>query len=385
MTQQTHRGGATAGGSAPADGSAPGRSTYVPRSPEELEAAAGDLPEVEADASKEEYQRILRGLSQASVDRHFDAFADIPWDHPDFAVDPTDERWVLPGDVDPVGRSEWYRGLPLEQQVRVGMWRQANIFKVGLQFENILIRGIMQYVFAQPNRSAEARYLTHEATEECHHTQMFQEGVNRIGADVAGMPRWLRRAAWALPLFGSRFPLVFFIGVLAGEEPIDHVQKSILRSGKELPPLLSRIMEIHVAEEARHISFAHTYIRRNAPRLGRVQRQVVALLFPVVMRVLGDAILKPTREFRDAFDVPKHVVDELYWDSPASRENLSELFCDVRMLAEESGLMTRLSRRVWRRLGIDGRTSRYRSEPATAWQQPEQRPGRGQPTGSRAA
>ncbi|WP_375003313.1 diiron oxygenase [Aeromicrobium sp. CTD01-1L150] len=320
-------------------------------------------PELPADLSNREYQDALIGLSQASVDRHFDAFVDIPWDHPDFSVDPQDPRWVLPAN-DPLGSHPWYQSLPLERQIEIGMWRQANIMKVGLQFENILIRGIMQYVFTRPNGSAEFRYLTHEATEECHHTQMFQQGVNRIGADVPGMPRWLRRVAGLLPLVASRYSVAFFIGVLAGEEPIDHTQKRILRDAEDLPPVLRRIMEIHVAEEARHISFAHHYIQRNGPRLTRAERWITALLYPVIMRVLGDAILVPPKEMSKQFDIPREVMKELYWESPESRAFLSELFADVRMLADESGLMTRTSRRMWRRLRIDGRASRYRSEPA---------------------
>ena len=69
-------------------------------------------------------------------------------------------------------------------------------------------------------------------------------------------------------------PFGFFYGVLAGEEPIDHVQKSILRAGDEMHPLLQRIMQIHVAEEARHIGFAHQYLEHQAPRLKRHERAV---------------------------------------------------------------------------------------------------------------
>jgi hypothetical protein len=45
---------------------------------------------------------------------------------------------------------------------------------------------------------------------------------------------------------------------------------------------------------------------------------------------------------------------------------LRDLFADVRMLAERSGLMNRVSRRLWKLLKIDGRPSRYRSQPASA-------------------
>ena len=318
-------------------------------------------------ASTQEYEATLRRLSEASVHRSFDPFKDISWDHPDFKVDRTDARWVLPAGIDPLGGHPWYRSLPLEKQIAIGLWRQANIMKVGLQFENILIRGIMQYVFKSANGSAEFRYLTHEATEECHHTQMFQQGVNAIGADVPGMPRWLRRISPLIPMAAGPFPVAFFIGVLAGEEPIDHTQKQVLRNSDDLPPVLSRIMEIHVAEEARHISFAHTYVARNALRLSRREKFLVSLAFPVIMRLLCDAILKPTKEFRDTFDIPDEVVKELYWDGPESRRFLSDLFGDVRRLAEDSGLMNPTARRVWKALKIDGRPSRFRGEPPVAF------------------
>jgi hypothetical protein len=333
-----------------------------------LDHPNADLPDIPLDVSPEQYAEILRGLSQASVDRHFDAFVDVPWDHPDFQVRSDDPRWVLPADVDPLGAHPWYRAQTLERQIEIGQWRQANVLKVGLQFENILIRGIMQYVFTLPNGSAEYRYLTHEATEECHHTQMFQETVNRIGAPVEGMPWLMRRLAGLLPSVGSAAPYAFFIGVLAGEEPIDHTQKAILRSGNDLPPVLSRIMEIHVAEEARHISFAHHYIRRNAPRLGRGERFVVALLFPVIMRVLCDVIMVPSRSFRKQFAIPRDVMKDLWWRSPESRERLQDLFGDVRMLADQAGLRKNpLARLMWKLCRIDGRPSRFRSEPPVAF------------------
>ena len=323
-------------------------------------------PKISPDVSAEEYAAILKGLSEASVERHFDAFADIAWDSPEFEIRKDDPRWVLPATVDPLGGHPWYQGLPLDRQIEIGLWRQANILKVGLQFENILIRGIMQYVFSLRNGSAEFRYLTHEATEECHHTQMFQETVNRIGADVPGMPWIMRRLSPIIPWAGSAVPVGFFMGVLAGEEPIDHMQKAILRGGTDMPPVLSRIMEIHVAEEARHISFAHTYLRRRVPHTGRIERFVMSLLFPVIMRVLCDVIMVPPKEFRKEFGIPRKVMKDLYWRKPESRVRLQEMFGDVRMLAEQSGLMNRVSRLIWKLCRIDGRPSRYRSEPPVA-------------------
>ena len=153
----------------------------------------------------------------------------------------------------------------MERQIEIGMWRQANVAKVGLHFESILIRGLMEYAFWAPNGSPEYRYCLHEAVEECNHTLMFQEMVNHIGVDVPGMPRLLKWVQPVIPLVAGPLPIPFWFGILAGEEPIDHTQKNVLREGKALHPIMERVMAIHVAEEARHISFAHEYLRKRVP------------------------------------------------------------------------------------------------------------------------
>ncbi len=148
-----------------------------------------------------EYVDMLTTLSEGSVRRNFNPYTDIDWDSPEFAVIDNDERWILPA-TDPLGRHPWYQAQPLERQIEIGMWRQANVAKVGLHFESILIRGLMNYAFWVPNGSPEYRYCLHESVEECNHTMMFQEMVNRIGADVPGMPRLLQLASPFIPLVG---------------------------------------------------------------------------------------------------------------------------------------------------------------------------------------
>ncbi|WP_436699589.1 AurF N-oxygenase family protein [Nocardioides sp. BYT-33-1] len=312
-----------------------------------------------------DYQDQLRTLSEASVEHHFDAFVDIAWDDPAYAIDPSDPRWILP-DVDPLGRTEWYRSLPVDRQIEVGFYRQTNVVKVGLQFEQVLIAGLMMYCLDLPNGRAEFRYSTHEATEECHHTQMFQEFVNRTGLDVPGAHSLFRALGPFLPLAAKHLPFIFFVGVLGGEEPIDYVQKVMLRSGAPMHPLLERISQIHVAEEARHIGFAHQFLEHRAPALNGVQRAFASILTPVLMRVLCDAIVVPGPKAVRDMGIPREVVREVWWRSPESRKFLRDMFGDVRMLAEETGLMNPVSRRIWRALGIAGRPNRFRSEPAPA-------------------
>jgi hypothetical protein len=296
------------------------------------------------------------------VRRNFNPYTDIDWDAPEFAVTDNDIRWVLPA-TDPLGRHPWYQAQPLDKQIAIGMWRQANVAKVGLHFESILIRGLMQYTFWVPNGSPEYRYCLHESVEECNHTMMFQEMVNRIGVDVPGMPRLLRWVSPLIPLVAGPLPIVFFFGVLAGEEPIDHTQKNVLREGKSLHPIMEKVMAIHVAEEARHISFAHEYLRKRVPHIRPRSKFWLSLHVPIIMRVLCSAIVVPPRAFFKEFDVPKSVRKELFFDSVQSRQWLRDMFGDVRMLCHDTGLMNPFARLMWRICKIDGRPSRYRSEP----------------------
>ncbi|MFD4291980.1 diiron oxygenase [Rhodococcus sp. NPDC058532] len=317
----------------------------------------------QAAAAADDYDDVLRQLSEASVHKHFDPYVDIDWDSPEFAVVPDDDRWILNPEDDPLGAHPWYQAQSREKQIEIGMWRQANVAKVGLQFENILIRGMMQYVFYLPNGSAEYRYCTHECIEEGHHTLMFQEMVNRIGADAPGMGPVLRTLSAFIPLAATPLPELFFVGVLAGEEPIDHLQKSFLRGDSPMHPIMKSVMAIHVAEEARHISFAHRFLRRRVPMMSRAGRFALSIATPITMRILCDAIVIPPKSFWRRFDIPKSVRKELFWDSPQSQQALRNYFGDVRMLASDAGLMNRVSKRVWKACKMDGDASRYRSEP----------------------
>jgi hypothetical protein len=148
------------------------------------------------------YVDTLTTLSEGSVRRNFNPYTDIDWNAPEYEVTKDDPRWVLPAS-DPLGRHPWYKAQPLEKQIAIGMWRQANVAKVGLHFESILIRGLMQHTFWMPNGLPEYRYCLHESVEECNHTMMFQEMVNRMGVDVPGMPRLLRWISQVIPLIAA--------------------------------------------------------------------------------------------------------------------------------------------------------------------------------------
>ncbi|PPJ09396.1 hypothetical protein C5E51_14300 [Nocardia nova] len=318
---------------------------------------------VRTDIFGPDYREMLAILSEGSVHRNFDPYLDIDWDSPELAIDPDDPRWVLSPELDPLGGTDWYRSLPLERRIEIGKWRTANVIKVGAAFESILIRGMMQYIMKLPNGSPEFRYCLHEMTEECNHIQMFQELINRIGVDVPGMRPLFRALSPFIGVAGGYAHAILFIGILGGEEPIDHYQKAIIREGEAMPPAVLRTMQIHIAEEARHISFAGEFLKAHIERMSPFGKAMCALAFPITMRWLAGEIMAPPRSFAKEFDIPREVIREAFWDAPHARRILSGYFGDMRKLADELGLTNPVTRKLWSLLHVDGEPSRYRGEP----------------------
>ncbi|GAA3101024.1 diiron oxygenase [Nonomuraea salmonea] len=297
------------------------------------------------------YRAVIERLSKASVDKHWEPYRDIPWDDPEFHVDPSDPRWELPG-VDRLGGHPWYRAQPPEVRARIGLWRVATAMKIGLQFENLLKRGLLNYAYRLPNGSPEFRYVYHETIEEGHHGMMFQEFVNRTGMPIRGMPRPLSAVAQVAPWIPLVSTELFFVFVLGGEDPIDHVQRRVLKDGRPHHPLEETIMRIHVAEEARHISFARHYLRNRVPRMPAYRRFLLGLFAPVVLGVMARIMLAPPGPMIRRFRIPASVVADVYLRDPDAGREIRDSVARTRELCAEVGLVNAVSRRVWKLMGI---------------------------------
>jgi hypothetical protein len=302
-------------------------------------------------ARSDAYRDLLARLSHQSVVKHFDAYADVAWDDPEMSIDPDDPRWELPDD-DPMSRTEWYRSQPASVRSRIGLHRIAVNMKVGLQFESVLKRGLLEFAAQLPNGAPEFRYAYHEVVEEAHHSMMFQEFVNRSGLDVAGMPRRLEFGARRVVKLGRRFPELFFLFVLGGEDPIDYVQRQALRGGRDTPPILERIMRIHVTEEARHLSFARHYLKRNVRQLGWLKRQALAIETPFILGTMAAQMLYLPPQVVRAYSIPRKVVRRAYREDKSTRQFVKDALRKVRELAVELGIVTPVSRAIWKAFGI---------------------------------
>lgn len=307
---------------------------------------AGTLGRQVADqAARDRFRTMVGRLSNLSVERRFEAFRDVPWDDPALAVDAADPRWALHG-LEPLGWTDWYRAQPESERARIGLHRVAQALHTGWQFENILQVGLLIHAMAQRNDSVEFRYLHHELAEESQHSMMFHELVRRSAQPTRGMPRWANAVIRpALMLAAKLDPLVLCLAALAGEEPMDYIQREQLKLGFT-HPLLERIVRIHVTEEARHISFARHFMLRAVPRMGRVRRRLLSLAIPTFMYVGVLLMVRPGRHFARDAGVPPEVVRRAYRTGPA-RQLQADCVSRVRSFAEELGVMDGPARRLW--------------------------------------
>ncbi|MDQ6696484.1 MAG: diiron oxygenase [Actinomycetota bacterium] len=294
---------------------------------------------------------LVRRLSEQSVVRHFDAYVDIDWDAPEMAIDPHDPRFELEPD-NPLGATKWYRSLTPETRAEIGLRAIVSNMKAGLQFESILKRGLLEYAFKLPDGAPEFRYAYHEVIEEAQHSLMFQEFVNRSGLEVDGLTWDMKFGARRVIAMARRFPPQFFVFVLGGEDPIDHVQRTVLRSGRDMHPLLERIMRIHVTEEARHLSFARQYLRSSVPRLSRRQRAVMSIQAPIILHTMAGVMMRPPKELVRRYDIPKDVLREAYPHDGSAAQDVRDSLRKVRELLVELGLVGPVGRRLWKRLRL---------------------------------
>src|SRR5205823_3513199 len=80
--------------------------------------------------------------------------------------------------------------------------------------------------------------------------------------------------------------------ILAVEELLDAINRATMKDDR-IHPVSRQIAKLHVAEEARHVSFAKTYLAEVWPTLGEDERQAVKSLAPAAVAMVADLTIDP--------------------------------------------------------------------------------------------
>jgi len=300
----------------------------------------------------ESYEARLVRLSELSVRKCYDPYLDIAWDAPESAIDPSDPRVCL-DPSHPLAQGAWYAGLDEPTRARFGLEWGMQVLKYGVGFEAVLNRGLLEFCQGVPNRSPEFRYAMHEVVEEGRHSLMFQELINRSGCDPTPIRYFDARIDDQVTHWGRTFPTLFFFAVLAGELFIDDQNRSVLRRPPaSVHPLLRRVMQIHVTEEARHVCFAQSYLREHLPQASAWQRVRLSWAVPLIFADTARMMLIPDRRLRQKFAIPNAALRQAFGPKSEHRVHLAQVTEPVRTLCQEHGLWRAPQAALWRACGL---------------------------------
>ncbi|HKU36660.1 MAG TPA: diiron oxygenase [Polyangiales bacterium] len=281
-------------------------------------------PQLTNGAAKHDFSRVVTRLHDVSLRKTHEPFRDVPWNGPDSAIDPRDPRFRFRPD-EPLGATAWYRALPPDEQSRLGLEFICQTMRFGIALESTLSVGLLGLIRNLPARSPMFHYALTEIIEESKHSQMFQTFIDKSGctpAPLSALDRWISRRIERL---APVYPEQFFVWVLAGEIFVDADNRLRLEHRATLHPLIERMMQIHVTEEARHMRFAEAYLREHLPRLGALGRAQIRAVATFIMRGSSKVMLEPSPAIVQRFAIPRAVLREAFGPGTPHRAHKAEI------------------------------------------------------------
>lgn len=282
-------------------------------------------------ANRGAFPAIAARLCEVSVRKAHDPFLDIPWDAPESKIDPRDPRFELRAD-DPLGATSWYASQEPELRARLGLEMLCQTTRFGIEAETTLSRGLLAWIEGGSQEASVFRYALHEVIEECRHSLMFRTFIDRSGSETHGYGMFNTWHAHYVVRIAPRFPELFFFYVLAGEIFVDADNRARLAHRSRLHPLVARIMQIHVTEEARHVRFAESFLREYMPRLRGPRLWWMRAIAPVILSGNAQVMLQPSAALQRRFRIPHPVMREAYGPGTAHRERVRRISEPVRAL-----------------------------------------------------
>jgi hypothetical protein len=207
-----------------------------------------------------------------------------PFEYVDWSVPIDDSAFHLPPELLPLYGTAAWDAMSETEQIAYSRHETAALCGAGIWFENALMQVVLHHLAELPVTDPAHRYLLVEVADECRHSMMFGEYIRRAGTPAYGPTL----AASSLPddgTTGSR--VVSYLLILAVEELLDYMNRATMRDDR-LHPTSRAMARLHVLEEARHVSFAKTYLAESWEGLDEEARREVAAAAPVLVAVVAD-------------------------------------------------------------------------------------------------
>jgi para-aminobenzoate N-oxygenase AurF len=224
-----------------------------------------------------------RQLVAASERTTLDPFREIDWSVP---ID--DSAFHLPPELLPLYGTAAWEAMCDTDRIAYSRHETAALCGAGIWFENVLMQVVLRHLAEMPVTDPAHRYLLVEVADECRHSMMFGEYIRR-----AGTPAY--RPALSPDFLSDDAPgarAVSYLLILAVEELLDYMNRTTMRD-ERVHATSRAIARLHVLEEARHVSFAKTFLAELLPTMNDADRLVVADAAPVLVEVVADLSVDP--------------------------------------------------------------------------------------------
>ncbi len=221
-------------------------------------------------------------LVAASERTTLDPFREVDWSVP---ID--DAAFHLPPELLPLYDTEVWHAMSQTERIAYSRHETAALCGAGIWFENVLMRAVLRHLAEMPVTDAAHRYLLVEIADECRHSIMFGEFIRRAGTP-AYSPAIGSLEVDQLP--GGR--AMSYLLILAVEELLDYMNRRTMRD-ERVHPVSRQIARLHVLEEARHVSFAKTYLAEAWPQINADDRHAIAEATPALVAAIADLSVDP--------------------------------------------------------------------------------------------
>jgi hypothetical protein len=213
-----------------------------------------------------------------------------PFTYVDWTVPVDDSAFHLPPEILPLyGTAAWDAMTPTER-IAYSRHETAALCGAGVWFENVLMQVVLRHLGELDVTDPSHRYLLVEVADECRHSMMFGEYIRR-----AGTPSYRPKLEASSLGDDDTEPAgraVSYLLILAVEELLDHMNRSTMRD-ERVHPISRSMARLHVLEEARHVSFAKTFLAETWETLDDASRREVADAAPLLVSVVADLSIDP--------------------------------------------------------------------------------------------
>lgn len=273
-------------------------------------------------------------LVAASMRSTHDPFIEIDWSIP---ID--DSAYHLPPEMLSLYGTDAWSALTEKERIAYSRHETAAMFGAGIWFENALMQIVLRHLAEIDVADPTHRYLLTEVADECRHSAMFGEYIRRADTPSYGP----RRPVLINETSGGR--VLSYLLILAIEEQLDYANRATMRDDR-LHPIARQISKLHVLEEARHVSFAKTFLAEAWPKLHPDEKDFVIAAAPELVAEIVSLNLDPAVFEHLGIDNGVDIAN----NNPAYRANVIAGLSRLTGFLGDLGIITQNNR--WVELGL---------------------------------